>query len=97
MKFNKIYTKSIVGLSQDENKELDVLYYTIKHLASKFDRTVEKFKNTNYYINIIDENTFEIALNNYEEIDLKIFNSTIEAHAKKAIRLGAEILEVVRL
>lgn len=96
MKFNKIYTKSIVGLSQDENKELDVLYYTIKHLASKFDRTVEKFKNTND-INIIDENTFEIALNNYEEIDLKIFNSTIEAHAKKAIRLGAEILEVVRL
>lgn len=96
MKFNKIYTKSIVGLSQDENKELDVLYYTIKHLASKFDRTVEKFKNTND-INIIDENTFEIALNNYKEIDLKIFNSTIEAHAKKAIRLGAEILEVVRL
>ena len=96
MKFNKIYTKSIVGLSQDENKELDVLYYTIKHLASKFDRTVEKFKNTND-ISIIDENTFEIALNNYEEIDLKIFNSTIEAHAKKAIRLGAEILEVVRL
>ena len=96
MKFNKIYTKSIVGLSQDENKELDVLYYTIKHLASKFDRTVEKFKNTND-INIIDENTFEIALNNYEEIDLKIFNSTIEAHAKKAIRLGAEILEVIRL
>lgn len=96
MKFNKIYTKSIVGLSQDENKELDVLYYTIKHLASKFDSTVEKFKNTND-INIIDENTFEIALNNYEEIDLKIFNSTIEAHAKKAIRLGAEILEVVRL
>ena len=96
MKFNKIYTKSIVGLSQDENKELDVVYYTIKHLASKFDRTIEKFKNTDT-INIIDKNTFEIALNNYDEHDLKIFNSTIEAQAKKAIRLGAEILEVVRL
>ena len=46
---------------------------------------------------VIDKNTFEIALNNYDEHDLKIFNSTIEAQAKKAINLGAEILEVIRL
>ena len=95
IKFNEIHIKQIAGLSQDENKELDVLYYTIKDLASSFDKTIEKFKNTDA-INIIDKKTFEIALNNYDKNDLKIFNSTIQSQARKAKKLGAEILEVTR-